>query len=125
VPDFRLSAVTVDCLDPALLADFWSALLGLERTDMLPGWVRLGRRGVDVPVLNFQPVPERKEGKNRLHLDLVVDDVDAALDRVVALGGRATGERHEYDAGTVVVLADPEGNEFCVTRYVAAPPDPS
>ena len=68
-------------------------------------------------MLNFQPVPEPKQGKTRVHLDLLTDDLDATLSRVVALGGRTTGERHDDDEGTVVVLADPEGTEFCVVAY--------
>jgi len=55
------------------------------------------------------PVPEPKVGKVRIHLDLAVDDVDSAARRVVELGGRETGERHQYPQGVVVVLTDPEG----------------
>jgi predicted enzyme related to lactoylglutathione lyase len=116
---FLLSGLTVDCRDPVAVAGFWQALLGLPESEALPGWVRLGKRSATGPVLNFQPVPEGKSGKNRLHLDLTVDDVDDAVARVVALGGHETGERHEYDEGTVVVLTDPEGNEFCVVQYFA------
>ena len=117
---FGLSGITIDCHAPAQLAAFWQALLGGELNEPLPGWVRLGERSSERPVLNFQPVTEPKVGKARVHLDLVVDDVEAAIERVIALGGRHTGERHEYDEGTVVVLADPEGTEFCVVQYFGA-----
>ena len=66
------------------------------------------------PVVNFQPVPEPKAGKARVHLDLWTDDLHGAIAFVESLGGSDTGELHRYDTGTVVVMADPEGNEFCL-----------
>ena len=117
---FRLSGITVDCAQPQRLADFWGALLRREQSVPLPGWVRLGARGEVQPVLNFQPVPEPKQGKTRIHLDVVVDDVDTAVDTVTRLGGRPTGERHDYAEGVVVIAADPEGNEFCLVQYFDA-----
>ncbi len=113
----RLSGITVDCVDPRLLADFWSALLDREVTVPLPGWLRIGRRGGSEPVINFQPVPEPKHDKVRIHLDLVVEDIDEGVAAVIGLGGGSTGERHDYDEGVVLVMADPEGNEFCLTQY--------
>jgi hypothetical protein len=112
---FRLSGITIDCLDPHLVARFWAGLLGGEPRASLPGWYELGERGG--PRLNFQPVLEPKTVKTRIHLDLTVDDVDGAVEAVVQAGGRATGERHDYAEGIVVVMADPEGNEFCLVEY--------
>lgn len=68
-------------------------------------------------MLNFQPVPEPKQGKARVHMDFQADDLDAAIARVVELGGATTGERHDYDEGSVVACTDPEGTEFCVVVY--------
>jgi len=48
---------------------------------------------------------------------VTVDDVEGAIDLVADLAGRATGERHDYDAGAVVVMTDPEGHEFCLVQY--------
>jgi predicted enzyme related to lactoylglutathione lyase len=48
---------------------------------------------------------------------VVVDDMVAAVEEIIALGGRWTGERHVYPEGTVLVMADPEGDEFCIVRY--------
>jgi hypothetical protein len=121
VPGPRWSAITIDCAQPRVVADFWAALLGGQLNVPLPGWRRLRPPDPALPMLNFQPVPEPKTGKARIHLDLTVDDVDAAIGRVLELGGRTTGERHDYDEGVVVVLADPEGNEFCVVRYFVPP----
>jgi predicted enzyme related to lactoylglutathione lyase len=67
-------------------------------------------------------VPARsraKAGKVKVHLDVTVEDIEAALELVWVLGGRFTGERHDYDEGegVVVVMADPEGHEFCLVQY--------
>jgi predicted enzyme related to lactoylglutathione lyase len=61
----------------------------------------------------FQPAA----GKVRIHLDVTVEDIEESTAAVVALGGRATGERHDYDEGVVIVMADPEGHEFCLVQY--------
>lgn len=115
----RWSGVTVDCVDVELVATFWSALLGRERGPSQDGWVYLGQRGDALPRLVFQPVAEPQQGKVRLHLDLEVDDIEEAMVQVARLGGRATGERHDYPGeGVVVVMADPEGHEFCLAEYV-------
>jgi hypothetical protein len=113
----RLSGITVDCVDPKVLAAFWSALLDRQVTVPLPGWLRLGTRGGTDPVINFQPVPEPKQGKARIHLDLVVEDIEVGAAAVIRLGGRSMDERHDYAEGVVMVMADPEGNEFCLTQY--------
>jgi predicted enzyme related to lactoylglutathione lyase len=73
------------------------------------------------PVITFQPVPEEKMGKTRIHLDIWVGDLEAAIRLVRTLGGETTGETHIYDEGTVVVMFDVEGNEFCI---VGSPPAP-
>jgi hypothetical protein len=109
--------VTIDCVDVEQVAQFWSALIDRPRVESRPGWVYLGRPGDPQPRLNFQPVTEPKHGKVRLHLDIVVDDIDQGIAQVSALGGRFTGERHDYDEGTVVVMADPEAHEFCLVQY--------
>jgi Glyoxalase-like domain len=111
------SAITIDCRDPGRLAAFWGSLLGREEAPSLPGWRQLGNRGDSALRINFQPVPEPKQGKARIHLDVTVADIDAGIRSVLRLGGRETGERHDYDEGVVVVMSDPEGNEFCLVQY--------
>ncbi len=71
-------------------------------------------------MITFQPVAEVKTARNRIHLDLLVDELDAAVELVRDLGGRSTGETHRYDTGIVVVMCDSEGNEFCLV----GPPTP-
>ena len=64
--------------------------------------------------MNFQPVKEAKVGKVRIHVDVLVDDLGAAVDRVLALGGTDTGTREQLPRGGIAVMHDPEGNEFCL-----------
>jgi predicted enzyme related to lactoylglutathione lyase len=106
--------VTIDCREVGVVAEFWRRLLGLARVDdPLPGWMRAASTVPGGPALTFQPVPEPKVGKTRVHLDLRTDDLPAAA-RIRALGGDWTGEVHLYNQGTVAVMADPEGTEFCL-----------
>jgi len=94
---------------------FWSGLLAAPlRDEPLPGWLRLGPLSEGGPLINFQPVPEPKQGMARIHLDVQSDDLRRAVEVVEELGGRHLGERHDYDVGTVLVMADPEDNEFCL-----------
>ncbi len=111
------SGVTIDCLDPGRVARFWSALLNRPPGPSEGGWVYLGERGDPHPRLVFQPVAEPQAGKVRIHLDISVDDINEAMTTVISLGGRFTGERHDYDEGVVAVMADPEDHEFCLVEY--------
>lgn len=114
-PTFNWVEVTVDCVNVELVAGFWQALLRVDRLDdPLPDWARLAPTVGGGPALNFQPVPQPKAGKTRIHLDLRTDDLASAVRRVQVLGGSHTGETHTYDEGTVAVMADPEGTEFCL-----------
>lgn len=105
--------VTIDCADPDGLARWWAEALGGEVTPLAPGeFVMLIRP--DGPRLGFQKVPDPTPGKNRVHLDLAAADAEAEVARVVGLGARET-ERHSFGEGfSWVVLADPEGNAFCI-----------
>lgn len=112
----RWSGLTIDCRDVERVATFWSALLNRQPLPSRPGWVYLGHPDDALPRLVFQQVPEPKTGKNRLHLDVQVDDMDAGVAQVIELGGSETGERHQYDTGVVVVVKDVEDNEFCLVQ---------
>jgi predicted enzyme related to lactoylglutathione lyase len=115
----RLTAITIDCSDPARLAAFWSSLLEVPVSSEHdgPGWATVGSRFDSQPRLTFQQVPEPKAGKVRIHLDIQVDDIDAGREEVEGLGGSWSGERYDYDEGVVVVMNDPEGHEFCLVQY--------
>jgi predicted enzyme related to lactoylglutathione lyase len=117
-PEIAWAGVTIDCREPARTATFWARLL---RTDVRPGgpgrdgWYRLGPPVRGGPVLTFQPVADPKVGKVRLHLDLWVEDLDAAVQRVHDLGGLRVGGRETVPGrGSIVVMTDPEGHEFCL-----------
>jgi hypothetical protein len=99
------------------VSGFWSALLDRPPGPSQEGWVHLGHHNDPQPRLLFQPVTEPKCGKVRLHLDVAVDDNELGIAQVMSLGGRFTGERHDYDEGVVVVMADPEEHEFCLVQY--------
>jgi predicted enzyme related to lactoylglutathione lyase len=115
----RWTGITIDCQDPARLASFWSELLKRPVTDEQdgPGWATVGSRLDDDPRINFQAVSEPKNAKVRVHLDIQVDDIDEGRAYVETLGGSWTGERHDYSEGVVIVMRDPEGNEFCLVQY--------
>jgi predicted enzyme related to lactoylglutathione lyase len=125
----RMQEIVFDCRHPASLARFWAAVLDgfeifpydeaeIERLRSIgifdieddPG-VLVGKPGVE-PRLCFQLITESKVVKNRVHLDLRCDDLEAETERLVDLGAwvlATTGPRPGW-----VVLADPEGNEFCL-----------
>lgn len=113
-----LAWIIVDCSDPALLAAFWSQVLNVEVGESLEDPVQyqpLAPVTPSGPQLIFQRVPEAKQGKNRLHLDVRVKDIEVAATRVEALGGRQLpGGDYSEDGFSWRVMADPEGNEFCL-----------
>lgn len=123
----RFAQIVVDCHDPRRLAEFWSEVLGYPIVDDTDGAFEIAgeeqtadamRRGIVPPTIMFIRVPESKTVKNRLHIDLRPYDrtTDEEVERIVALGAR----RIDIGQGeqSWVVLADPEGNEFCVLREV-------
>ena len=114
----RQVGVTVDCADAAQLAAFWERFLGYAQRPRGPGsaYVTIERRddGPDgPPFVTFQTVPEPKEGKARLHLDLFVDHARPLVDEMLAAGASSVS-RAEAGEWTTRVLLDPAGNEFCL-----------
>ncbi|MBO2455934.1 VOC family protein [Actinomadura barringtoniae] len=104
-----VNCVTIDAADPDRLAAFWGELLGRSVSARVGPYIFLERRnGLTV---GFQRTDAAKIGKNRVHLDVESDDPAAEQAKVEALGGRRL---HEYDEGGFLVMADPEGNEFCI-----------
>jgi hypothetical protein len=123
----RLTEIVVDCREPAAQAAFWCAALSYHVVRAEPGQVEIApwaeepadladqaRRAPVPPALVFVAVPEGRTVKNRLHLDLrpVGGPHEVEVERLIGLGAR----RADIGQGDVpwVVLADPEGNEFCV-----------
>jgi hypothetical protein len=118
----KFTELIVDAVDPDRLARFWMAVLGWQLTGKyngsveFVGVVEIADPSGSRPSLVFVPVSEPKALKNRLHLDLnpVGCDQEQEVSRLIDLGAR----RADVGQGNVpwVVLADPEGNEFCVLR---------
>jgi predicted enzyme related to lactoylglutathione lyase len=108
--------VVLDCVDADSLADFWSATLGFRRDRFDPPYVRLVDPDQRWPNLLLQQVPEPKSGKNRMHLDIQVTDVQAEVVRLTALGASVVDPAHDDGGFLTAILADPQGNEFCVIR---------
>lgn len=118
--NLRIQCLCVDTSDPAQLASFWQSALGWRRTYedaeevVLEPSAGSSEDGV-VPDLLFLRVHEQKAGKNRLHLDLRPEDQAAEVTRLEQLGARRVSVGQGADVSWVV-LADPDGNEFCVLR---------
>ena len=121
-PAVRLSvaALSIDCADPAALAEFWGKVLGrpvspgatpanaaLDATDPASG-----------PRLFFQKVPEPKAVKNRLHLDLLSEHYDRETERLTDLGAKPLNEI-KLPGARWTTFADPEGNEFDLLTFQA------
>ncbi|MET0911572.1 MAG: VOC family protein [Ilumatobacteraceae bacterium] len=118
----RITSWCIDCEDPEGLAAFWTAVLDWVVTDRDDELVTIKPSADAVWGIDFVIVPDGpKQGKNRIHLDLNATDreQDAELERLLALGARPV----DVGQGEVTwhVLADPEGNEFCLLRSRVEP----
>ena len=110
-----LYAIVMDVNDLETCGKFWSQVLGTDILYQDERYLRLGHKG-ERPTLLLQRVPERHREKNRVHIDLDVPDLDAAVSRVQGLGGHKLRQLNEYDTEWVV-MADPDGNEFCLVKH--------
>jgi predicted enzyme related to lactoylglutathione lyase len=112
--------LVLDSRDPEALAPFWATALGYVVAGSVENYVSLVPEGGAGPKLLLQRVPEAKAGKNRMHLDIEADDIEALAARLVARGGsRIDGVVHEEHGCCWIVMADPEGNEFCVCCHAS------
>jgi len=111
----RLAALAVDAVDPVVVAAFWCAALDWEVVEDDPDVITLAPHDRAGPVIDVLRVPQAKTVKNRLHLDLRADGTSTGveLDRLLSLGARRVDVGQATDVSWVV-LADPEGNEFCL-----------
>jgi predicted enzyme related to lactoylglutathione lyase len=124
----KIASVTFDCADALTVGRFWSAALGrpldpnassdfatiafAARRNSV-GWAPVERD--EDPTWIFAKVPEPKTAKNRMHLDLMMPDPEAEIARLVGLGATRVADMEEYGYEWTV-MADPEGNEFCVAK---------
>ncbi len=115
-----MAAVTIDCNDLDRMADFWSRLLGVEITAQQDEFAFLGYPPNRRVTIWLQRVPEPREGKTRVHLDLAVPDLEAAEKRIEELGGRLL-DRQGWEGFEWRMCEDPEGNVFDVMRAPSQP----
>ncbi|MBM7056928.1 MULTISPECIES: VOC family protein [Streptomyces] len=110
--------VAIDCVNAYELARFWSEVTGrpLHPEDE-PGMAETQVMMAEGPMLYFHQVPEAKKGKNRLHLCLRPQTSrEEEVERLLGLGAALVADLRNPDGSGWAVLADPEGNEFCVLR---------
>ena len=112
----RVLEVVIDCADHGAVVDFWAAALDYDRQEVNEQYVGLVPRekAPGRPPILFQKVPEPKVVKNRVHLDFRTESRPDEVARLLALGATI---RSEGSLGSLrwTVMADPEGNEFCVS----------
>lgn len=111
----RTAVIAIDAVQPRVVADFWQAALGWEEVEADADGISIAPADQTWPTIDVLTVPEPKSTKNRLHLDLRADGCSTSeeLRRLVNLGARQIDIGQGSDVGWVV-LADPEGNEFCL-----------
>ena len=115
--DFAYVA-TLDCAEPERLAPFWAEALHYRKNPYHAPYLTLTDPEAKSPELVLQKVPEPKRGKNRMHLDLFGTDIEAEARRMESLGARRLSKEPVSgpSGNSWIVMADPEGNEFCVCQ---------
>jgi len=114
-----LGMITLDSTDPAPLASWWAEQVGGTVADPFDGTFLLVRGGTLPVTLALQQVDDPTPGKNRIHLDLSAPDLDAEVARLSAAGATVVGDRGD-ESFRWVTLADPQGNQFCVSSAADA-----
>jgi hypothetical protein len=111
----RIAVITIDAARPKIIADFWCAVLGWQVVEIDGDLISIGPDDASWPTIDIAAVPEPKTVKNRLHFDLRADgsSTEQELQRLLDLGARRTDVGQAPDSPWIV-LADPEGNEFCL-----------
>ena len=107
--------LVLDCHDPEALAPFWAAALGYVSLGSVGSYVLLLPDGRPGPKLLLQRVPEDKAGKNRMHVDVEVPDIEGLATRLEGMGAQRLRSDAVTEHGSQwILMADPEGNEFCI-----------
>jgi hypothetical protein len=112
--------IVIDCADAGAAAELWAEALGYRRGGRYEQYFILLPRSAGHPPVLLQAVSEPKGGKNRVHLDIRAPDVEAEVRRLECLGARRIDVGQGEDRNWVV-MADPDGNEFCVCPGVPLP----
>jgi predicted enzyme related to lactoylglutathione lyase len=110
----KVGSVVINALDHDLLVEFWSTLLDVETENTFPPfWTTLRPQHEGGVALSIQAVSDPTMGRNRVHMDMQVDDMAATAAWIEELGGSHL-EDHEVNGFEWKVMTDPEGNEFCI-----------
>lgn len=104
----KITTVMINTENPERLAEFWKALLGVEENYKVNNFLWL-KAAEGSPAIGFQKVENIKDGNQRIHIDLLVEDKQLATEEVQKLGGSLIQESSINN-----IVADPEGNQFCV-----------
>ena len=110
-----MRSLVFDSRDPGRLAEFWCAVLDVEVVERESDWVQLSADPGGT-FMAFAPVTEDRPARTAARPDIEVTDIDLARDRVIALGGTHVRTINEMKGDSHYVMADPEGNEFCVVQ---------
>ena len=110
-----MRSLVFDSRDPERLAEFWCAVLDVEVVERESDWVQLSADPGGT-FMAFAPVTEDRPARTAARPDIEVTDIDLARDRVIALGGTHVRTINEMKGDSHYVMADPEGNEFCVVQ---------
>ena len=108
-----VGSVVINVTDFERAKDFWTALLGVGVAHEVPGFAWLDRQHDAGIVVALQHVDTPKQGRNRVHIDTGVPDLDEGQRRIEEIGGSMV-EEHEVPGHRWRIMADPEGNEFCI-----------
>lgn len=112
-----ITRIAFDCANAAALADFWVAVTGYTKVTASEDYAFLVHPEKAGPALMFNKVPEAKVVKNRVHIEVDTNDLEAEVSRIAALGAtKLAYHRSEEFNAAWTVMADPEGNEFCVVK---------
>lgn len=114
VVEVRFREVVIDCADPPALARFWAGFTGYAIRHESDEWTSIGTADARM-IIGFQQVPEGKAVKNRVHLDFAAVDEETTALAIEAEGAKRLWVSDD-PKDPFVVLADPEGNEFCIVR---------
>jgi predicted enzyme related to lactoylglutathione lyase len=107
--------LVLDCADPQRLAAFWAAALDYVNVGSAGAYVALYPRDGHGPKLLLQQVPHAKTTKNRMHIGFDAADIEAEAERLTRIGAHRATETSCHEHGNNwIVMADPEGNEFCI-----------
>lgn len=110
----RLEAIVIDVVNLERAMQFWSPLMGYAFGPSFTPQCRATVMPESGIRLVLQQVPETKQAKNHMHIDIEVPDLEQALKQVEALGGRLVRRVHNQGVGSLIVCADPDDNEFCL-----------